>query len=255
MAESLKARGIRNRIEVIPHGVDLRRFRPVSSEAEKRGERGRLGLSEQDEVLLFVGPLSRRKGADVLLDAWNRVAAVRPRARLVLVGPTMEAPAGDGATLESEVRRRLAAASAGDRVTWVGRAEHVEQFLRAADLLVFPSRREGMPNVVCEAFSCGLATVLSPFLGLPAEFGNPGREYLLATHAPESVAAAALELLADPDRRRVMGAAARAWAERTLDVEESLDRYSGLCRELAGDEVTSGVALEGRKDPRPGRMG
>lgn len=234
MRDELRAQGIRSRIEIIPNGLDLERFRPLNP-PERRELRARLGFGEDEEVVVFVGGfLSRRKGIDSLAEAWGPIARARPRARLVLVGPHIDQLSSQGGQREflASVQALLAGSGAEDRVTFTGKVDRVEHYLQAADLFVFPSRREGMPNVVPEAFGCGVASVLTPFVGLPAEFGPPGETYVLAER--EDLARPIVQLLEASDRRRALAERARTWVRAELDVENSLDRYAALYRELAG---------------------
>jgi glycosyltransferase involved in cell wall biosynthesis len=234
----------RVRLEVIPNGLDLERFRLLCDEEERCGVRRRLELDADAELVVFVGGfLNRRKGIDVLAEAWGHIASARPRARLVLVGMHVNElrPAGPQNAFLEGVRRSLAEAAGGlDRVTFTGPVDNVEEYLQVADVFVFPSRREGMPNVVPEAFGCGAASVLTPFEGLPEEFGRPGEHYVLSPRTPTDLAGAVTVLLASPDRRAALSRSARRWVEDNLDVARSLDRYADLYRELAERTGTTG---------------
>ena len=236
MRDAIGTPGARVRVEVIPNGLDLDRFRPPESADERRVERRRLGLDPAAELVLFLGGvLNHRKGVDVLAEAWGRIAEARPAARLVLVGPHADElrPAGPQAAFLDRVRRDLSSAPGGlERVVFTGPVDNVQDYLRAADVFVFPSRKEGMPNAVPEAFGCGLASVLTPFEGLPQEFGRPGREYVLSPRTPEDLSGSVVALLESPERRGELGASARAWVEANLGVDRSLDRYADLYREL-----------------------
>ena len=87
MRDSLQELGVKTRIEVIPHGVDLERFRPGLVPPALAPARKRLGIAAGSEMVLFIGPIHQRKGLDYLAAAWCRVAEQRPNAHLVLVGP------------------------------------------------------------------------------------------------------------------------------------------------------------------------
>lgn len=231
MRRALRDQGIRTPIDVVPNGVDLSRFTPCRSPAELRQLRQRLGIPPDDRVVTFVGGfLSPRKGLDLLVHAWSSIAKGHSRARLVLVGPHLNTmrPEGPQIAFLERLKRSLHESGAEDRVTFTGRVTDVEEYLRATDVFVFPSRLEGMPNVVPEAFACGVACVLTPFTGLPREFGEPGREYVLVQHDPDGIASAVSELLTKTSLRRAYGARARAWVRNELDVERSLDRYADL---------------------------
>jgi glycosyltransferase involved in cell wall biosynthesis len=232
MRDALRRGGVRGRIEVIPNGVDLDRFRPLPADG-RPALRERLGLDPDGEVILFLGGfLSERKGVDVLAEAWKLIARTRPRASLVMVGPHVRAQDSSKVFLHG-VKKTLRASGAEDRVVLTGKVDNVEEYLQAADVFVFPSRREGMPNVVAEAFASGTPAVLTPFIGLPAEFGRPGTEYLLVERTPDALATAISELLDDPGRRTELARAARQWVEDELALERSLQLYASLYRELA----------------------
>jgi glycosyltransferase involved in cell wall biosynthesis len=233
MRDNLQRLGVRTRIEVIPHGVDLSRFRPNATPSATIPLRRRLGLDAQSEVVLFAGPINHRKGLDYLAAAWDNIAARRPRAHLLLVGPERDDGSQAG-SFADRLRLKLERARGADRIIFAGRVIDIEEYFRAADLFVFPSRKEGMPNVVCEAFASGLPCVLTPFLGLPQEFGQPGEQYVLVPHRSDSLAQSIVALLDDQTERTRLGTAARRWAEAHLDVEHALDAYARVCRELAG---------------------
>lgn len=242
MRDSLRRIGHRGMIRVIPNGVDTKRFRSASSAADKHALRLRLGIPPEAEVIVFVGGfLIQRKGVDLLADAWARVASKRPLAHLLLVGPTYDSlRLGDtGRSLESHrsflegVKSSLNASRAMDRVSFAGSVENVEDYLRAADVFVFPSRREGMPNVVFEAYATSVPSVLCPFIGISKEFGIPGTHYLRANHDASEIAERILELLADESQRTRLGNAAREWVFQGFRTESSVDAYCELYRELA----------------------
>lgn len=224
--------GAHTPVKVIPNGVDLLRFCPAGP-AERREVRARLGLDPDATVILAIGPIIPRKGVDALVAAFTRLHRQFPTARLVLVGPRHDLARPDLQDFHRRLMGMIDDAGAGSRVHFTGPVSDVQAYLQAADLLVFPSRREGMPNVVPEAMATGLPVVLTPFTGLPAEFGKPGQEYILSDWAPETLAADIRRLLVDAELRRALGQAGRAWVAARLDLEQSLDAYMDLYRSLA----------------------
>ena len=238
MAQNMIEWGVSpERVEVIPNGVDLKRFRPVRSPRERDEIRRQLGIELNDEVILFVGSISQRKGVDTLVAAWPEIAHRRPQARLLLVGPHGDDPtrppsARDQAFL-NRIDQMIMHSPGPERVIFTGEVSNVEDYMRGANLFVFSSKHEGMPNVVPEAMASGLPCILTPFDGLPAEFGEPGHEFLLVPRDPDALAEAMLEVLESQDIRRALSQSARTWVEKHLDVEVSLDRFAQLYRRLA----------------------
>ncbi|NSL43533.1 glycosyltransferase, partial [Streptomyces sp. 8P21H-1] len=138
--------GIGGRWSVIPNGIDLDGFHPAPAGTV------RAGLPLLDEagpaapLVVCVGRLCRQKGQDVLLEAWHEVTRQVPDARLVLVG---DGP--DAGTLR---------ARAPGSVLFAGAVADPAPWYRAADLVVLPSRWEGMALAPLEAMACGRPVVV-----------------------------------------------------------------------------------------------
>ena len=233
MAGGLRQQGIRTRIEVIPHGVDISRFRPPSGEDERVEARESLSIPHDHPVLLFVGSIAPRKGVDLLLQAWSTIARKHPSLHLVMIGPRPDLHSSHGLQYLRQLDTLIHRSSTRNRIHLVGRVEDVPAYMRCADLFVFPSRREGMPNAVLEAMASGVPVVTTPFAGFPSEFGEPGRNFIRTTFDPAEIAADVSALLEAPQRRAELAASARRWVEDYLDIRRSLDRYVELYSELA----------------------
>jgi glycosyltransferase involved in cell wall biosynthesis len=229
------------RIQVIPNGVDLKRFRPVLDASEKLHLRCRLGLDSAAPVVLFAGSIVPRKGIDLLLQAWPSVLARVPGARLVLVGgfdrPTfMTKERMDELSRFQEDMRALAAREeCGGSVTFAGESLHVEEWMRAADMFVFPTEQEGMGNVVLEAMASAIPCVITEFHGLPEkEFGKAGTEFILVPRTQESLANGLAHALLEPGLTSVMSRRGHDWVNREMGFDLTIDRYARLYRSLAG---------------------
>lgn len=142
----------RDRLLVIPNGVDAARFRDarLASLAE-------FGWDEHANVVLFVGRLDEQKDPQLLIGAFGELAETHPEARLLLVG--------DG-PLRSSLQGMVAERELTSRVHFAGRRDDVPSLMRAAGVLALSSRWEGMPNVVLEALVAGLRVVSTHVEGL-----------------------------------------------------------------------------------------
>ena len=157
------------RISVVPPGVDLDRFRPGSRDAA----RARLGLPADARVAVAVRRLVPRMGIDVLIKAWQEVAASDPDAILVVAGDGPER-----AGLEQLARSRDLTGS----VRFLGRVSEPDLVAcyQAADVSVVPSLElEGFGLVVLEALACGTVVVASDAGGLPAVLGPLDRDLIV----------------------------------------------------------------------------
>ncbi|MFD6276444.1 glycosyltransferase family 4 protein [Streptomyces sp. NPDC060209] len=214
--------GITARWSVIHNGIDLGRFRP-SCEDARASARASLplldGIPAGVPLAVCVGRLSRQKGQDVLLRAW-RTAAVSG-ARLVLVG---DGPCG------GELRR-----TAPPGVLFAGASTDVRPWIHAADLLVLPSRWEGMALAPLEAMACGTPVLLTDVNGA-RESLPPGHlpHCLVPPDDPGALAAALTTLLSDPALRAELGRTAQSRTRSVFDVTRTAGAVLNLYEELVG---------------------
>ena len=222
IAETLRTRGVRARVAVVPTGVPLDRFRPGAAGAARRA----LGLTPEALVCLYVGRLDREKSVERVIEAFGLIAGALPQARLLLVGQGSHAEA---------LGRRAAASPARDRIRLMGGVarEALPAYYRAADLFLFASETETQGLVLAEAHACGLAAVAVRASGVE-EVVVDGATGLLTKPDARDLADAAIGLLLDPARRAAMGAAGRLVAERafsaTGQVAAMVELYAGLRR-------------------------
>jgi UDP-glucose:(heptosyl)LPS alpha-1,3-glucosyltransferase len=211
----------RERVDVVPNGVDLERFHGRRRADERAALRRELALEAGDFAVLFLGTGYGRKGLDLVLDGWRELAGRVPRARLVVAGY-------DGAAARWETR----AAALGIDARFLGGRRDPERLYAAADVYALPTRYDPFANTTLEALASGLPVVTTLANGGAdvLEDGVHG-SVLAAAPAPEEVAAA-IARWADPERRAAAGLAARARAE---DYPER-----GMARRLA--EIAEAVA-------------
>ena len=197
---------VRERVEIVPPGVDPIAFSPGDGVAARRA----LGL-EDSRVLLFVGRIQPLKGLDVAVGAL--AALDDPRAVLVIVG----GPSGpQGGPEMARTRALVADAGLTDRVRFVAPQPHdrLRVFYRAADVCLVPSRAESFGLVALEAAACGIPVVAAAVGGLRTivEHGRTG--FLVEGRDPGAFAAFAGEILDNPALADQMAAAAVAGAAR-----------------------------------------
>ena len=226
--------GLKNRIEVIPNGVNLTRFHPISAKA-KTALSTALGLGDAAQVMITVGSIIPRKGIDFLLKVWIPLARQFPELHLVFVGPNFNKNDPESRSFQKKLEGLIAESGARDRVHFTGRVQNVEEYLQAADLFVFASEREGMANVVLEAMASQLPIVMTPHIGLPPDFGQPDDQYLLVERSLAPFVSAITNLLENDERRNKLAQSGREWVEKTMDIESILDRYADLYHGLADD--------------------
>ncbi len=182
------------------HGVDTVRFSPGATEVRER-----LGLGRGGPVIGFVGRLTRDKGIPELVEALETIRAAEPSARLLLVGWFDDSEDA----IDPALRARIAAHPG---IFCSGFVSEPTPFYRAMDLLVLPTKREGLPNAVLEAAACGIPVVTTEATGARDSVRHNVTGLLIPPGSPEAIAEAVLALWRNPMRRLWMGRAARAWA-------------------------------------------
>lgn len=202
MRELLIKRGITAPVELVPNPVDLSALRgPQRDETRKK-----IGLTNGDMVVGYLGRLSSVKRLQVLINAVSLLAKQRPDVRLVVVG--------DGSNRAA--MRRLAKRRLGDRATFVGAVPHaeVEHYHAAFDVFATASSSETQPLAYTEAMFVGTPVVALATPGA-ADMIEDGVNGLLVPpgEGAEGLARAVGRVIAEPDLAGRLREGGRAFAE------------------------------------------
>ena len=213
VAQPLAGYAQNGRLYVVPNGTLDAGFR---ERAFGLGRSWRIGL---------IGRISPEKGQEVFLRAVALLAPEFPAARFVICGAPI-IPAGKYLDLVSELARGLP-------VEFLGWRDDIAAVLAELDLLVVPSRDEGLGRVVLEGFSAGVPVVAFATGGLPEVVTESETGFLVAQATPEALAARIREIvLSDAGNiRRIVANARRVW-ERSYTVAAYQSRIMELAEEL-----------------------
>lgn len=162
ISSELSSQRLRHKkIKELPNGVDSDKFKPVPLE-HKEQLRQKLRLPS-GVIFLYVGGISERKNVEWLVKTWSDIFRETPDASLVLVGP---ASRDDGRkTLINSLIDHAAKSGLTRKVFFRDYTEAIEKYYQAGDIFILPSKNEGMPNVLIEAMSCGLACMATKVSG------------------------------------------------------------------------------------------
>jgi glycosyltransferase involved in cell wall biosynthesis len=166
------------------------RRQPSASTPDVAALRSRLGIGEDERVVLSVGRLSREKAHIDLLEAFQLLCQSKPDISLKLI------IVGDG---PERARLEATAGSLGckDRVAFSGQVSDVQPFYAIADVFALPSLSEGSPNVLLEAMAANLAIVATAVGGVPEMVINNESALLVPPNDPPSLCASIAKILTD----------------------------------------------------------
>jgi len=216
--EHLAALAPEGRVELAYHGVDLARFPPPGAPRPARDG------TREPVTILSVSRLVEKKGTDVLLEALARLPGDLSW-RLVHAG---------GGPLKGILRKRARTLSIDQKIEWRGALTQDELLAeyRSADLFALASRvardgdRDGLPNVLAEAQSQGLACVATRVSAIPELLHDGVNGMLVGENEPQALAQALEALIRDPARRASLGAAGQARVRGEFALEANLERLA-----------------------------
>jgi len=193
-------------------GLDLETWDPERYDEETRARtRRELEIPEGKPVIGFVGRVVREKGVLELADAFARVRAAGVDAHLLVVGG-VDPSERDQDTLR-ELRARIERTALAEHVSLPGFVRPSAPAVAVMDLLVLPSHREGMPNVLSEAGALGKPVVAAACRGCRAAVRDGETGLLVPVGDAPALAEAMLSILRDPALTRRMGEAGRDRAQ------------------------------------------
>ena len=217
---------VRDRVEIIPNGVDTQAMSPAGPHSQERLHALRASLGVRDDAVMVL--------AATRLDPVKRIedliAAIRtlddPRIQLVVAGSTSGYP-----EYADRVSAQAASLPAG-RVNLCGNRADMAEMFRASDVIIHAGVVEGMPLGLLEAQSCGKPVVAYDVAGVPEAVVDGTTGLLAAPRDVEELRAALGKLVHDPVLRIQMGAAARAHVLAHHRIEAQAARNAELLKQL-----------------------
>ena len=203
------------KLDLVYHGLDLSRFPTPPPPRPPRDGSG------EAVTIISVGRLVEKKGYNLLLDALTKLPAAL-KWRFVHIG---------GGDLSQTLEARAQKLGLSEHIEWRGSRDQSEVIaaLREADIFVLPSRiasdgdRDGLPNVLMEAASQELPMLSTAVSSIP-EFIDSGKQGVLVQPDADEIAAALAGMIADPEGRARMAAAARKRLVESFGMDAGIDR-------------------------------
>ena len=214
----------RPRLRLIRGGVDVDAIRSAEPI-----DRTILGIPAGDPLLLWVGRLDPVKGLDVLVEAATRVVRIHA-AQIAIVGEGPYCP---------ELKRLVTDSGIAERVHLLGPRDDVARLLKAADVFVFPSRTEGLPNAVLEAMAAGLPVVTTDAPGCRDLIEHDRTGLIVPVDNSAALAASICRLLSDGGLGTRLARAAAEYVSRNFRLEQCFGAYQALYHETTSARSAS----------------
>jgi glycosyltransferase involved in cell wall biosynthesis len=213
------------RIEVIPNGFDLERYRPDPGAGARL--RQKLGIPADAPVVGMVARLDPMKGHDVFGKVWRSIRSRLSYSHAVLVGKGVEKQNAGFTTIMREAGLDL-----DERVHLLGERADIDRLMNTFNVLAVPSYTEGFPNVVGEAMASGVPCVVTDVGDSAFVVGDTGR---VAPPGDAQAFAAELEavLTMPPEALSFMGRSARKRVEEHFSMPAVAGQYQNLYTSLA----------------------
>ena len=205
------------RIKAIGNGVNPDKFHPHFDDDQRRMQRETLGTNAQACVIIIIARLVAEKGYRELFSAMSNLDA-----ELWIVGERL--PSDHARSVEHDMERVLQNSSGKKKFKFLGQRDDVPQLLRAADIFVLPSYREGMPRSIIEAMMTGLPVVATNIRGSREEVRHGSTGFLVSVGAVGELRDALDTLIKDESLRHSMGLAGLKKATDVFDEKTVIAR-------------------------------
>jgi len=191
------------RVFVVPPGVDLTTYKVNGG---KKSARKRLSISDETQLLLFVGRIQPHKGPEVLIRAVAEMVKHNPNLRATLRAVIMGGASGNGSKEPEKLKGLATFLGISDVVQFMPPVlrDELSEWYRAADLVCVPSYSESFGLVALEAQACGTPVVATAVGGLRTAVADGISGSLVDGHDPRAWSATILRLLLEPQRRLLL---------------------------------------------------
>jgi len=215
--------GLKNRQRVIPIGMDLT---PFDDLPPREVFSARYPETADTRNILFLSRIDEKKGIDLLLDGFARIAPARPDTRLVICG-------GGDPMLTEKLQSQADTLGISERVTWAGQVTGNLRLaaFSAAELFVLPSHSENFGIALLEAMAAGLPCLSTDQVALAADAVRD-KAVLLTDREPAAIAAKIEALLDSPQERQLLGQSARILSRCDYSLPAMGKALHGLYREI-----------------------
>jgi len=181
-------------------------------------------FDERDNLVGYIGALTKVKGVPNLLEAIPRVLVKKSDVEFVI--------GGDG-QLKGKIEKYLEEENLNNKAKFVGWIPHDElpDYLNKLKLLVLPSYTEGLPNIILEAMACGTPVLATPVGGVPDVIKEGETGFIMENNSPECIATNVIRALSHPRLGEIAHNACNL-VEREFTYEKAVEKYKRILSTL-----------------------
>ncbi|MCI6158359.1 MAG: glycosyltransferase family 4 protein [Selenomonadaceae bacterium] len=209
-----KAHVSAKKVTVLAHGIDTRKYTPLSLKARHELRVGN-NLTDDTDVLLFCARVVENKGIATLLQIWPIVHVKCPGAKLFVVG---------GGKKELIAQLKKLSKKTDDSVVVTGEVDLPQTYYQLADVYVFPSWHEALPTSLIEAMASGLVPVTSDIGGCDDLVFDGQTGYRVPVKDAKAYAEKIIYLFENPEQRQKLRANAISLVRRLCDYDYVIDK-------------------------------
>jgi glycosyltransferase involved in cell wall biosynthesis len=240
VADALVRSGVaRDRVTIIPSGVNCEHFRPPDS-AERDRARIELGLATRDIAIGAVGVIEARKGHRYLVEAMEMLRDRGAAGAADAVGPRVRCFIAGAGTLGDSLAAEIRAQRMAESIRLMGMIEDSRSVLWALDIFAMPSLQEGLGVAALEAMACGVPVIASATGGLVDAVQNERTGIHVPVGDARALADAIARLAISSGLRARMSAAARDRVVAEFAIEKMARATLALYRACLQDRARNG---------------
>ena len=214
MAETVQE-SLQRESDIIPNGVDIKRFYPNPTPNEER----------ENKIILTISRLDNKKGIEYAIESMPNILKKYPHTILRIIGD------GDFRPELDKISESLCLQNSVEFIGQIPNSD-VPDYLQNADIFLLPSLFEGLPLTLLESMACGLPVISTPVSIAPEIIEKWDNGIIVPFKSPEAISNAVITLLSNPDLRETYAENSATAAKETMSWKSVAEQYISLYQSI-----------------------
>ena len=214
MAETVQE-SLQRESDIIPNGVDIKRFYPNPTPNEER----------ENKIILTISRLDNKKGIEYAIESMPNILKKYPHTILRIIGD------GDFRPELDKISESLCLQNSVEFIGQIPNSD-VPDYLQNADIFLLPSLFEGLPLTLLESMACGLPVISTPVSIAPEIIEKWDNGIIVPFKSPEAISNAVITLLSNPDLRETYAKNSATAAKETMSWKSVAEQYISLYQSI-----------------------